>query len=82
MINCIFWNHLFKEFSEIVQFQVVLQKNGQLLLRFTGTPFTSTRDAALRRILSNFLPELPVTVSWLDRIPLTPEGKLVQVVRE
>jgi len=82
MINCIFWNHLFKEFSEIVQFQVVLQKNGQLQLRFTGRPFAQEREAALRRILSNFLPKLPVTVSWLDRIPLTPEGKLVQVVRE
>jgi phenylacetate-CoA ligase len=82
MINCIFWNHLFKEFQEIEQFQVALQKDGAIQLRFKGTPFTQEREAALRQILSKFLVDIPVTVLWTERIPLTKEGKLVQVVRE
>jgi len=81
-INCLFWNHLFKEFQEVRQFQVVIVKDRELLLKLTGTPWAGDREDHLRRILSQFLGEMPVRVAWVDRIPLTAQAKLVQVVRQ
>jgi phenylacetate-CoA ligase len=81
-INCIFWNHLFKEFSEIEQFQVALLGDQQVQLRLKGTPFTPQRENECRQTLKNLLGQTPVDISWLDKIPLTQQGKLVQVVRE
>ena len=81
-INCLFWNHLFKEFSEIEQFQVALLEDQQIQLRLKGTPFTLQREHECRQTLKNLLGQTPVAISWLDKIPLTQQGKLVQVVRE
>lgn len=82
IIGCIFWNHLFKEFPEVQQFQVALLKQREIELRFKGERFSPAREAELRRVLSGFAPEVPVTISWLEQIPLTRQGKLVQVVEE
>jgi phenylacetate-CoA ligase len=81
-INCLFWNHLFKEFSEVEQFQVALLGDQQVHLRLKGTPFTPQRENECRQSLKNLLGPTPVTISWLEKIPLTQQGKLVQVVRE
>jgi len=82
VISCLFWNHLFKEFPEVRQFQVVLLKRQQIELRLKGTPLSREKEAHLRGILSNFAAHLPVTIRWMDQIPLTRQGKLVQVVEE
>ena len=81
-INCIFWNHLLKEFPEVSQFQVVLQGERKVHFRLKGTPFSPEREKQLRRILGKLLSGVPVTISWVEKIPLTPQGKLIQVVRE
>lgn len=81
-INCIFWNHLFKEFAEIEQFQVALLGDQQVHLRLKGSPFSPQRENECRQSLKNLLGQTPVVISWLDKIPLTQQGKLVQVVRE
>ena len=81
-INCIYWNHLFKEFGEIEQFQVALRGDRSLELRFKGRPMAAGREEQLRRVLGGFLGDLPVRVRWVERIPLTPQGKHVQVVTE
>jgi len=81
-INCLFWNHLFKEFREIQQFQVVILNDRELLLNLKGTPWGAERESHVRRILQRLLGDLPVSVRWVDRIPLTSQGKLVQVVRQ
>lgn len=81
-INCIFWNHLFKEFPEVEQFQVALVSDQHIHLRLKGNPFTPQRDQECRHTLKNLLGQTPVAISWLEKIPLTQQGKLVQVVRE
>lgn len=81
-INCLFWNHLFKEFSEVSQFQVVLRGEKEINLRLKGTPFNPSREKELRQILENFLENVPVSIKWVEKISLTKQGKFEQVVRE
>ena len=81
-INCIYWNHTFKEFAEVHQFQVVVRQEKTLELRFAGDGFSPDRESRLREMLNLILQGIPLTITWMDRIPLTREGKLVQVVRE
>ena len=81
-INNIYWNHLFKEMPEVMQFQVVLKANGTLNLLLRGPGFSPTREQNLRVILSNFLGPVPVRIDWVQSIPRTTQGKLIQVIRE
>jgi phenylacetate-coenzyme A ligase PaaK-like adenylate-forming protein len=81
-INCIFWNHILKEYPEVEQFQIVLRSDRKILFRLKGTPFSPERELELRQRLGILLSEVPVSISWVEEIPLTPQGKLVQVVRE
>jgi phenylacetate-CoA ligase len=82
VISALFWNHLFKDYSEVEQFQVALAKNQEIKLRLKGTPFGPDRESHLRDVLKGFLGQIPVTISWMNRIPLSPQGKLLQVVSE
>lgn len=81
-INNIFWNHLFKEFPEIVQFQVTLQADDRLFLRFRGAGLSAERERELRQGLGKLLDAVRYEIVWVDRIPLTSRGKLLQVVNE
>jgi phenylacetate-CoA ligase len=81
-LSALFWNHLFKEFPEVVQFQVALVEDRGIELRLKGKPFSREREMDLRRILLNFMGPLPVNIVWMAAIPLTQQGKLLQVVRE
>ena len=81
-VQNIYWNHLMKEFTEVRQFQIVIQNDGGLLFLLKGGGFAAEREAQLRTILRNFLGNLPIKLNWVDSIPLTRQGKLVQVVRE
>ena len=80
-INCIFWNHLFKEYAEVHQFQVQIRGDAGITLLFKGQPFTSDREDSLRGQLRAFLGEIPVRIDWLPSLPLTAQGKLAQVVK-
>jgi phenylacetate-CoA ligase len=75
-----FWNHLFKEFDGIDQFQVRLRRDQSLLLTFVGRPFDANRVAGLRRVLSNVVGAIPVEIAWVASIPPTRMGKRLQVV--
>ena len=81
VINNIFWNHLFKEYPEVHQFQVVVRTGG-VLVRLRGRGRSDSGDASMRARFDAFLRGMRVDVSWVDRIPLTPRGKLLQVVDE
>lgn len=81
-INCIFWNHLFKEIPEIRQFQVVLRGNRELRLRLQGNRWDSARDQQVRDLLRTLLGDIPVGVDWVTQIPATAQGKRLQVVHE
>lgn len=81
-INNIYWNHFFKEIKEVAQFQVILRRDGSLKILLRGDGFSQDRDATVRGLLAHFLGEIPTHLEWVERIPLTKEGKLVQVYRE
>jgi phenylacetate-CoA ligase len=82
VINNIYWNHLFKEFPEVRQFQVVLKTSGEIWIHLAGEGMTETRDAALRAKLGHLMAAIPVKLLWTAEIPRGPQGKLVQVIRE
>lgn len=82
MINCVFWNRLFRAFPEVEQFQVVVQTTGGIQLRLKGIPFSVEREAYLRSILRGMLSDIPLGIIFMEKIPLTREGKLTQVVVE
>jgi phenylacetate-CoA ligase len=81
-INNIYWNHLFKEYPEIRQFQVVIRTDGGLQILLRGSGFTPDRERTLRSILETFMAGLQIEFLWVAQIPLTARGKHVQVVRE
>jgi phenylacetate-CoA ligase len=81
-ISCLYWNHAFKEFSEVRQFQVRLKRDGGIEIKLVGTGVTPEREEKLRQTLRHLLQEVRFEVAWVDRIPRTRQGKLVQVVRE
>jgi phenylacetate-CoA ligase len=82
IMNCVYWNHLFKEFPEVRQFQIVVKSAGGLEIRLEGEGITPGRDSLLHRILRNFLGNVPFQVAWVEQVPRTRRGKLVQVVYE
>ncbi|MCL4524470.1 MAG: AMP-binding protein [Acidobacteria bacterium] len=81
-VGNLFWNHLFKEFSEVHHFQIIVKKDGGLRMLFKGVGFSPEREQELKHVLHNFLGETPFKWEWVDQIPRTRQGKLVQVVRE
>ena len=82
VISNLFWNHFFKECPEVHQFQVRFARNGAVKCFLRGTGFNADREAEQRAVLKNFLGPVPVEFSWVERIPLTAQGKLIQVVQE
>lgn len=81
-INNIYWNHLFKEFPEVTQFQVVVKKGDRFLIRLKGQKLSEAREEELRTTLSHFLGSIDIALIWMENIPLTKQGKLLQVIRE
>lgn len=81
-VNNLYWNHLFKGFPEVSQFQVIIKATQGLDILLTGKGFTPARHEELITTAGRFLGPVPLSAKWVDRIPLTKQGKLVQVVRE
>ena len=81
-ISNLYWNHLFKEISEVAQFQVVLKADGTINLLLRGSGFSPAREQQLRATLSNFVGPVPIQIYWVQSIPRTAQGKLIQVIRE
>jgi hypothetical protein len=84
VINNLFWNHLFKDFSEVEQFQVVIRNpdSSGLRILLRGSGFSPDREAKCRSTLDNLLGDIPKQFVWVQEIPRTAQGKLLQVFRE
>jgi phenylacetate-CoA ligase len=83
VIQNTFWNHLFKEFSEVRQFQVVLAADGNLAVLLKGNGFAPERETHLLGTLRSMVgDDIAVSMRWVEEIPRTAQGKLIQVVRE
>ena len=80
--NMLFWNHLFKEFPEVHQFQIRLRADRSVLILLKGEVLAPGRQGQLEGMVHGFLGDTPVTFRQTERIPLTSQGKLIQVVRE
>jgi len=81
-VSNLFWNHLFKGVPEVRQFQVVIRGGASILFRFAGTGMSGQRQEELLGILGNFLPSHHFEFVWVEGIPRTRQGKLIQVVAE
>ena len=46
-VNCLYWNHLFKEFPEVEQFQVAVERGTSIELRMRGSGFGEERQHQL-----------------------------------
>ncbi len=82
VISNLYWNHLFKEFSEVRQFQVLYKNSGEIWISLAGQGMPQAREAQLRARLGHLVGAIPVKLSWTAEIPRGPQGKLVQVIRE
>ena len=84
VINNLFWNHLFKDFSEVEQFQVIVRNpdSSELRILLRGRGFSQDREALCRKTLDNLLGDVSKQFVWVKEIPRTTQGKLLQVVRE
>lgn len=80
-INCLFWNHLFKEFGEVREFQVIARSDSLRIL-LAGKAPAAQREKELRQIVSNALGGTAFEISWVEAIARTRTGKLIQVIRE
>ncbi|HSW50230.1 MAG TPA: hypothetical protein VLH09_08650, partial [Bryobacteraceae bacterium] len=80
-VSALFWNHAFKGFAEVRQFQVVLCEEGSIQFLLVGKGLSDTREAELTGVLRAFLRTIPFRISWVEVIPRTARGKLVQVVK-
>ncbi|MCL4523559.1 MAG: AMP-binding protein, partial [Acidobacteria bacterium] len=81
-INNLYWNHLFKEFPEARQFQVVYRRNGEIWISLVGNGMSESRERELRDMIGHLLSDVPITILWVKQIPRTAQGKLIQVIRE
>jgi phenylacetate-CoA ligase len=81
-ISNLYWNHFFKDIKEVAQFQVILRKNLSLRILLRGAGFSPERETVVRGVLTHFLGDVPVDLQWVEQIPRTRDGKLVQVYRE
>lgn len=81
-VGCLFWNHLFKEVTEVKQFQVTLRRDGSLRFLLRGDGLAAEREQKLRAALTGFTGITAMEFVWVDEIPRTARGKFVQVIRE
>jgi len=82
MVNALYWNQVLKEFEEVHQFQVALGADEPgVELRLVGKGFSPEREALARQRMSVVLGTTPVTFVWKESLPLTKQGKLLQVVQ-
>jgi phenylacetate-CoA ligase len=81
-INNLYWNHLFKEFPEVRQFQVTYKRDGEIWISLVGAGMTDERNEKFRAMTGNILRDIPVKLIWKSEIARTREGKLIQVLRE
>jgi phenylacetate-coenzyme A ligase PaaK-like adenylate-forming protein len=81
-ISSLYWNHAFKEFDEIRQFQVKLKRSGEVEIMLIAPGVTPERETKLQQMLRHLLQGVQFKLLLVDQIPRTSQGKLVQVVRE
>jgi phenylacetate-CoA ligase len=79
VVHNAFWGMLIKEFAGVDQFQVRQARDRSIAILLKGERISPVDEQRLRMLLENTLKETPLTISWVDKIPLTREGKLIQV---
>ena len=80
-LHTLFWNHLFKDYPEVEQFQVAV-RDGGVEVRLKGQGFGEDRERQLRQVLDVTLEGNAFDIRWLEELRLTAQGKLLQVIDE
>jgi len=81
VLSSIFWNHLFKDYPWIQQFQVRWSPT-RIRILFRGEPLPASVEQETIHKVQRVVGPIPTSLERVDRLALTPEGKLIHVVRE
>lgn len=79
-LHNIFWNQLFKEYPQVEQFQVQQSNTGYLTILLKGQGLSEAIENELCHRIATLVGPQEFTTLWTDEIPLTREGKRMQVV--
>ena len=82
LISGLFWNHLFKDYPEVEQFQVVLRSDTAIEVRIKGKPMSCNGEATMRSVLKGMAGDTNINLKWVAHIERSRQGKLEQVIRE
>ncbi len=82
VLSALYWNHLFKDYQEVRQFQVILGDESAITLRLVGTGMNLARETSLRTVICRCLGNRQLALKWVNDIPRTRAGKLIQVISE
>lgn len=81
-LNNLIWNHLFKEFLEVNQFQVILGRDGFVRVILVAPHMSQERENELTNTLGHILNGVGFCIEHVDAIHRSTEGKLLQVIKE
>jgi phenylacetate-CoA ligase len=82
VISCLYWNHLIKDYPEVAQFQVRVSADSRISLLLTGRGFSGVRAEQFKATLQLVLQGQHTELRWVETIPRTAQGKLLQVVHD
>lgn len=82
VVHNTFWGMLIKEFPQVKQFQVRQHRDQSIVIRLRGERLSDEDEQRLRGLVGNMVMDTPFRLEWVDKIPLTREGKLIQVHSE
>ena len=81
-VNGVFWNHMFKEIPEVERFQVVLLGGLAIDVRYQGRELSEANRSFVLDAIARVLPGWTSELRRVERLPLTREGKLLQILDE
>lgn len=77
-VSALFFNHLFKEFPAVHQFQVCRQTATAFELRYTGPGLSAADTRRLMDVTQRILEGAQVEVIHVPKLDRSPSGKLIQ----
>lgn len=80
--HSVFWHQLFKDYQEILSFHVHQKQDGSISIDYIGRPFTDDTRVALNALISNMLGGVNFSISRVEELPKTEQGKHLQVTSE
>jgi phenylacetate-CoA ligase len=80
--HSVFWHQLFKDYGEIKGFHVHQNADGSIDIVYIGQPFSTETGEALNRLIGNMLGGVRFSISRVEKLPKTAQGKHLQVTSD